>query len=320
MLEHYPGAEIIKSILNNKSQIDTVAELKTVWKALGLRIATEDEEKKELPRKIIEENWDELEKNTHIFKLPGLAVTGGGKPPPKYYFGLAKATAQNWGRVPGHNMVKGFPASHIIQEYTNEPTAQSLEQLKILWRALGLEIATEEEEATLPRRLIEMNWREISKNTGIRCRLVQEHKTDEPKIKYFFEFAHGRSQWGKVSDIKSISNFPNPDFIRSVTGKDSIITAGELKKVWKALGIEVATDEEEKKLPKWLIEDSWSNITKHSGIILLPTLDGYKYHFRFAKQAKDWGGVRAAGDRKIQYYPSGPFVTSILGKKRVLMN
>ena len=315
-LEHYPGAKVIGSILEEKSHIDTVPELRQVWQELGLRVATENEERTELPRRIIEENWSTLQGNIGIFKLPSDELDKNGDPVEKYYFSQAKSTAQNWGRVHGYNTVKTFPNSGLIQDLIEEPIAQSRVNLKKLWSKFGLNVASEEEEQGLAKRLIEINWRQISANTGITKRLVQESRDDEPKVKYFFQFSKGSNAWGRVGDLKTIRTFPNPNFIRSTISKDKIQSIEDLKKVWKALGIEVATEKEEEGLIRSTLEDNWYSVTEKTGVLLASTFNGLTYHFRFARPRPEWGTVETASDRSITSYPSGPKVQEILSKKR----
>lgn len=312
-LQYYPGANIVKPILG-KNEIASINDLKQVWQALGLEIATDEEDRTVLPKNIIEENWASIAANTGILKLPGLS-DGDTKTDDKYYFSFAKASGQDWGRVPGHNVLKAFPSSAVIQHYINEPTVQSLANLKKMWGAFGMPIASAEEEASLPKRLIEANWAEISKNTGVFKRLVQSSSREEPRVKYFFSFAHATSDGGKVAGIRSVRNFPNPDFIRSVINKKSIQSIADMKKVWQALGLDTATEEEEQMLPKAMIEANWSEITQQTGILILPGSEGYKYYFRFAKPRSYWGKVSDASFN-VQSYPSGPYVRSILSKKR----
>lgn len=315
-LEHYPGAKIIGSILEDKTHIDTIPELKKVWEELGLRVATEKEEKTELPRRIIEENWAVIKDNLRIMKLPGEELDENGEPIEKYYFSQAKSTAQDWGRIPGYNTVKTFPSSGVILDYIGEATAQSRSSLKKLWQSFGLNVASKKEEQGLAKTLIEMNWNQISANTGIIKRLVQKNRGDEAKVKYFFKFAKGSGAWGPVGDLKTIRTFPNPNFIRSVLSKDKIQSTDDLKKVWQALGIEIATEEEEKDFVVTTLEDSWDSITENTGIVLVPTFNGLTYHFRFARQRPEWGTVEDAHGRSITSYPSGPEVREILGKRR----
>ena len=305
-LKYFPSSKLINSILN-KAKVDSSTDLKKLWSSLGIKSATDDEENLLLPKLLIEKNWDQISKNTNIYKIK----TDDGKE--KYFFSFASGNLEKWGHVGQIGLLRFFFDKNLLQKILNKQTITSLDDLKKVFDYIGLSVATEQEEQKyLPKKIIETNWAEIYEKTGI-----IQFEDDNGKTKYSFNFARSPSLLkGHVpgAGTQVYSSFPSPDFTEKIleNSKRTQETIDEMKKVWQAMGFDIASPADEKILFRKLIEDNWDAISKSTGIIRNPDEQGFQYDFSKIRSKKHWDKV--GNHVKIASFPSIKFIRDVLGE------
>jgi hypothetical protein len=304
-LMYFPSSKLIKFILN-KPSVDSSTDLKKLWSSLGIESATDDEENLLLPKRLIERYWDEVSKNTNIYKIK----TDDGKE--KYSFRFASGDLGKWGKVGQIGLLRFFFDKTLLQKSIEQDTITNLGHLKTVFKYLGLLVATEDEEKDLLKKIIQTNWAEISKTTGI----IQFYD-DNGKTKYSFNFARSPSLLkGYVpgAGTQVYSSFPSPDFTEKILGnlKRTQKNIGDMKRVWQAMGFDIASPADEKILFRKLINDNWPSISQATGISRTDTEKGFLYDFLNLKSKEHWGCV--GNYCSIASFPSISFITEVLGE------
>jgi hypothetical protein len=302
-LMYFPSSRLIKSKLN-KPKVDSSADLKKFWSSLGIESAN-DEEEKLLPRLLIERYWDEVSKNTNIYKIK----TDDGQE--KYSFRFASGDLDKWGKVGRIGLLRFFFDKTLVKRILEKESITSIGDLQKVFNAIGLSVAEATDEKDLPKKIIETHWEEISKHTGI-----IQFQNDNGKTKYSFNFAGSPSLLSGCvpgAGTKAYSSFPSPDFTEEILGsqKRTQKTIDDMKKVWQAMGLDIACPEDEKNLFRKLIEDNWDAISESTDIIRNPDGQGFQYDFSNLKSKNTWKTVGNYGS--IASFPSINFIREVLG-------
>lgn len=327
----YPNRAFIKNVLGCQT-IQSARSLARVWSALGFRIATATEEKEEEKlkwREGIESNWDNISKQTGVYRKEVI----GADPNQKklvYFFDKVK-TSLKWGRISVANsqLIESYPTMSFIQNILGASKIHSAESLAKVWKALGLEEASEanykheETHQKIPewRKVIENNWTRISKQTGVYRRKVAKSNSIEKEFAYFFDKTIDSIKWGRVNKQSiNLNYYPNVKFLKNIINKEIIQSSVDLAKVWEALGLRKASEEDYKAEWRRVIETNWNKISAQTGVyrrkIAKPDSKEkeFVYFFDKAKAVSNWKAFSKKYNN-IATYPNQIFIKKIIGGK-----
>lgn len=132
---------------NEEGLIRNGEELKKLFATLGLTVATDEQEKeraKEIEVAILIPRWrQEIELSEEKFVKIGILRKNGA-----WYFGDAKGM-DNWFSINGRNLIS-FPNSSFNKSHkigNKEGSIQNPEDLKHVFRVIGLNVASDEQQA-----------------------------------------------------------------------------------------------------------------------------------------------------------------------------
>ncbi len=253
-------------------------QLREMFACLGLRVATEEEEKS---------RWgDMLVSSISALTEAGIMYKNG-----IWYFGDAKGD-KHWPQV-GGKILQCFPSSTFNKKRRlggGKGKLTNPNQLREMFAYLGLQVATDKEEKT--------RWAEI-----LIAAIPELQKADiicENGI-WYFEDAKGMKQWPRVGG-KTLSCFPSTTVNQEHNLGDKrghLKSRTQLRAMFAYLGFRVATEDEEK--------IRWANMlitaARELGEVGIIYENGIWY-FGDAKGMDNWPRI---GGRILKCFPSSTF-------------
>ena len=167
---------------------------------------------------------------------------------------------------------------------------QNPEALKKMFARVGLPVATEEQQRAKWRTELEKREADLRK-AGILL---------ENGVWHFGE-AKGVKSWPNIGE-KSLASFPSGAFARNCgigTAKGKIRSAEALREMFSALGLAVASREQQEARWKSQLEGGEADLRK-AGILL----ENGVWHFGEAKGMNSWPNI---GNRNLRSFPNADF-------------
>ena len=174
-----------------------------------------------------------------------------------------------------------------------------------LFKVLGFEVWDEPPKSRKTRKQHEVE--DITSYIAALKAIIPELKKIGLELrdgKYYFHNFAGNLQWPKIEG-KSLKNFPNAEFLRKLGIIDQkaryMTSRSQLAKLMEVLlGVEIATEEDYKKLFAYQLEEIIPELEK----IGLKMIEG-KYYFNNLQVSKKWPKIEG---KRLKNFPNGEFL------------